>query len=376
MHRPLPEEMLKYARADTHYLLYIYDCLRNTLLQGSSGHENLLRTVLQNSNQVALKKYEKEVYDAEFGLGPNGWKNLLRKWRHPMTNQQHAVFKALHAWRDHTAREEDESLRYVLPNHMLFALVERMPTESAGVLGCCNPCPPLVRMNAQALGMLIHRAKMDGLKANVPQTMDLEQEEEKEKTIPTIAPEASMRSTFAKNAKEQVDPSTFDLERIDRERAEAAAKLTKPVSALFGTGEEDMEAQLDKDLAAERLAEAIKSKIKLLQPLDGVKFITKTGEEIKQRHVQLSDAAAPSKPVATQQSITVTSVEPAAAQEVLYTRPEERMTKKRSMPVDNDEVNGDKEQDEDKKIVRVKDTMVKKKKKKNKKKKLEDNSQQ
>ena len=26
--RPLPEEMLKYAREDTHYLLYIYDCLR------------------------------------------------------------------------------------------------------------------------------------------------------------------------------------------------------------------------------------------------------------------------------------------------------------------------------------------------------------
>ncbi len=26
--RPLPEEMLKYAREDTHYLLFIYDKLR------------------------------------------------------------------------------------------------------------------------------------------------------------------------------------------------------------------------------------------------------------------------------------------------------------------------------------------------------------
>jgi len=26
--RPLPEEYLRYAREDTHYLLYIYDCLR------------------------------------------------------------------------------------------------------------------------------------------------------------------------------------------------------------------------------------------------------------------------------------------------------------------------------------------------------------
>lgn len=26
--RPLPEELLVYARMDTHYLLYIYDCLK------------------------------------------------------------------------------------------------------------------------------------------------------------------------------------------------------------------------------------------------------------------------------------------------------------------------------------------------------------
>lgn len=31
--RPLPAEMLKYAREDTHYLLYIYDKVRQDLLQ-------------------------------------------------------------------------------------------------------------------------------------------------------------------------------------------------------------------------------------------------------------------------------------------------------------------------------------------------------
>ena len=31
--RPLTEEMMKYAREDTHYLLYIYDCLRKELVE-------------------------------------------------------------------------------------------------------------------------------------------------------------------------------------------------------------------------------------------------------------------------------------------------------------------------------------------------------
>ena len=31
--RPLTEEMMKYAREDTHYLLYIYDCLRKELIE-------------------------------------------------------------------------------------------------------------------------------------------------------------------------------------------------------------------------------------------------------------------------------------------------------------------------------------------------------
>ena len=31
--RPLGAEMLKYAREDTHYLLYIYDCLRKELIE-------------------------------------------------------------------------------------------------------------------------------------------------------------------------------------------------------------------------------------------------------------------------------------------------------------------------------------------------------
>ncbi|KFH63970.1 hypothetical protein MVEG_09795 [Podila verticillata NRRL 6337] len=159
--RPLPEEMFKYARADTHFLLYIYDRMRNDLLAKSNPTtHNLLHATLQRSSETALKKHEKEIYDAEEGEGPNGWRNMYTKWNRSLNNQQFAVFKALHAWRDQMARDEDESLRYVLPNHMLFTLAEKMPTESTGVLGCCNPVPPPVRMSASDMAMLIARVKL------------------------------------------------------------------------------------------------------------------------------------------------------------------------------------------------------------------------
>lgn len=150
--------MLKYARSDTHYLLFIYDRMRNELLEKSNQNHNLLWATLQRSQETTLRRYEKESYDHEHGEGSNGWRYLYTKHGRSLDARQFAVYKALHAWRDQTARDEDESTRYVLPNHMLFTLAERMPTESAGVIGCCTPCPPLVRMYAADLVTVVSRA--------------------------------------------------------------------------------------------------------------------------------------------------------------------------------------------------------------------------
>lgn len=46
--RPLTQEMLKYAREDTHYLLYIYDVMRNELIEKG--------TQLNSLNQLQLLK--------------------------------------------------------------------------------------------------------------------------------------------------------------------------------------------------------------------------------------------------------------------------------------------------------------------------------
>ncbi|KAI8853517.1 ribonuclease H-like domain-containing protein [Chytridium lagenaria] len=110
---PSPKEMLKYARMDTHYLLYIYDRMRNeVLLKSDPETQQLLHVVLRRSEQTSLKLYEKS-------------------------------FTMRRTARARTDGDEDESVRYVLPTHMLMNLATEMPRDVAGVLSCCNPVPNL-----------------------------------------------------------------------------------------------------------------------------------------------------------------------------------------------------------------------------------------
>lgn len=54
-HSPLPDEMVQYARTDTHYLLYIYDCVRVQLLDFNHGQPGLLQSVWNKSSSISLK---------------------------------------------------------------------------------------------------------------------------------------------------------------------------------------------------------------------------------------------------------------------------------------------------------------------------------
>ncbi|KAJ2536028.1 exosome nuclease subunit [Coemansia sp. RSA 1935] len=182
--RPIPQEMLAYARADTHFLLYVFDRMRTELLDRGQRLKGVdmtdpdgehfgmlagidlvesatqpLNVVVQRSQQTALKKHVKEGYDAEHGMGTGGWAKLAKKWRHPFTPTQLSVFRALHEWRDSCAREEDESVRYVLPNHMLFNISDTMPEDTAGLFRVCHRTPPPVRLYALDIVRLIGRAR-------------------------------------------------------------------------------------------------------------------------------------------------------------------------------------------------------------------------
>ncbi|KAF8440803.1 ribonuclease H-like domain-containing protein [Boletus edulis BED1] len=213
--RPLPAEMSTYARSDTHFLLYVYDALRLSLIERPStdpvitdearllmnaermrhGH-GLIHGVLTRSARTALRLYEPEVYDAESGTGPSGWDTLARKWNKvalvgspaqvqgaEVQGSQAAVYKAVHRWREDKAREEDESTRfvfpdpfppllptndssrYVFPTHYLFLLAERVPTSVPDLVslfggpgGVNGSVPPILKRRTGELVAVIKAA--------------------------------------------------------------------------------------------------------------------------------------------------------------------------------------------------------------------------
>jgi len=57
--------MVKYAREDTHYLLFIYDKIKGEVLARSNENKNLLYAVLNRSREICLTKYEKEELTEE-----------------------------------------------------------------------------------------------------------------------------------------------------------------------------------------------------------------------------------------------------------------------------------------------------------------------
>ncbi|XP_063804754.1 exosome complex component 10 isoform X2 [Pseudophryne corroboree] len=151
--RPLPEEMIQYARTDTHYLLHIYDKMRTALVDAANGQQNLLHLVWQRSREICLKKFVKPIYTEDLYL------ELYQKQKKHLNTQQLAAFRLLYAWRDKMARQEDESTGYVLPNHMLLKISEELPREPQGIIACCNPIPPLVRQQINELVLLVQQAR-------------------------------------------------------------------------------------------------------------------------------------------------------------------------------------------------------------------------
>lgn len=157
--RPLSAEQLEYARSDTHYLLHIYDHVRNLLVQRSRANDNLTNYVLQESKKEALQVYERFVYDKESGRGAHGWYPLFTQHYVNSTPAQFATFVALHEWRDKKARELDESTGFLLPNRLLWPIAENMPMNSRELYQCCRPVPRVVQSHTAEVIELIRDAK-------------------------------------------------------------------------------------------------------------------------------------------------------------------------------------------------------------------------
>ncbi|NP_001108472.1 PM-Scl autoantigen-like protein [Bombyx mori] len=145
--RPLPDVLIKYARMDTHYLLYVWRVMKNQIIEKNAGQTNMLLSVFEDSRQTCASTYNKEVIHDESHIP------LYIRSKKNFDNQQMAALKMLYKWRDSQARQLDESTTYLLPNHMLLSLSENLPRELQGVNACCDPMPPFVKQNV----ITIHR---------------------------------------------------------------------------------------------------------------------------------------------------------------------------------------------------------------------------
>ena len=124
--RPLSAEMMHYARCDTHYLLFIYDKIRERLIDRGILSESDALTTLSKafdlSANVASKTYSKPQVKSECY-----YKTISRNcyW----SKLQLSVFKLLYKVRDFVARKLDVSPHMTLPNSILFKLVKEINVD-------------------------------------------------------------------------------------------------------------------------------------------------------------------------------------------------------------------------------------------------------
>ncbi|RCV46468.1 hypothetical protein SEVIR_9G538800v4 [Setaria viridis] len=150
--RPLPDEMIKYAREDTHYLLYIYDLMKQRLQRESTPENDLLLEVHKRSNEICLQFYEKEL------LTDTSYLHIYGLQEHELNSKQLAVVAALHGWRDRLARQEDESTGYVLPNKALIEIAKQMPTDTGHLKRIVKSKYPFVERSLDEIAYTVWNA--------------------------------------------------------------------------------------------------------------------------------------------------------------------------------------------------------------------------
>ncbi|OMO72264.1 hypothetical protein COLO4_27729 [Corchorus olitorius] len=122
--RPLSEEMVQYAQYSS-----CPDDKFNFVLEAS-----------RRSNMICLQLYTKEIEDFP---GESAASSILSRQSNSQLGAPSAssetkfqdLVRRLCAWRDLMARVHDESSRYVLSDHAIVALSEKVPTTQADIFG-------------------------------------------------------------------------------------------------------------------------------------------------------------------------------------------------------------------------------------------------
>ncbi|KAL4170801.1 hypothetical protein KRP22_008905 [Phytophthora ramorum] len=204
--RPLETNMIKYAREDTRYLLYIYDRLKKELLQaGAKSRESLLFQALQNSSKLCLQVYQKPQPTEGDALAV-GEKLMGTVNIRELSELQKRVIAALYLWRDRIARQEDESVAYVMPNHVLMKLTKHLPARSDELFRTCNPVPLLIRKYSLQITKIIIAEKV--------KLAEEESKTQQEPAAPAVVTNPT-RKTWNEDGVEQTVASS-NLKRVGR----------------------------------------------------------------------------------------------------------------------------------------------------------------
>ena len=267
--RPLPEEMFDYARSDTHFLLYVFDNMKNELIERSElSHPegNLINTVLMESKKEALQRYERPLYDSEHGIGTNGWYNMLSRTPALFAKEQFAVFRAVHQWRDQLARKEDESLHFIMSKNVLYNIAREMPMNMHALLGCSHPISPVLKRHGKELLDVVRKAKASGqngpemkdFMANHPANIKASADQSTPGTAETVKRIVDPQSSHQPAKTVRSETSNFwgstingsKRRRVDTGQAQLELRLAVPVPRLASAipGKRDATAQ---DLAAQ-----------------------------------------------------------------------------------------------------------------------------
>ena len=160
--------MVNYAREDTHYLIYIYErmkqdlnsryCLgdvKNPEMKKGTPKEskdrkpksksnqiapvkekgvNLLLEVWNKSRSVCLKQYRIPTFDEMFS---KFYSNLTKEGK-KFNNQQSYALQEIFLWRDRVAREEDESPHFVMTKLVMLNILNQLHNEPENILQSCS----------------------------------------------------------------------------------------------------------------------------------------------------------------------------------------------------------------------------------------------
>lgn len=161
--RPLSPAMKAYARSDTHFLLYIYDQMRNKLLE----NDGRLQEVLYESRQVAKRRFEYTKFRPTSGTttalvySPLMVSNPREPYSSIMSQYNVPAFKKplieiLFEWRDRVAKQQDESVRYIMPNQLLVTLASlNHPVDAQKVITASSYVTESVRTHAEEIANLL-----------------------------------------------------------------------------------------------------------------------------------------------------------------------------------------------------------------------------